>query len=84
MKQYEIRHITDLLALDEAEFARMLPDLCAWWLTAKSLQDIEGVKNKGFIWVDDGIVGVDRYQATDPETGVVTTYSIQTKGADYD
>ena len=84
MKQHEIHHITDLLTLDEAEFARMLPDLCVWWKTAKSLQDIEGVKNKGFIWVDDGIVGVDRYQATDPQTGVVTTYSLQAKGAAHD
>jgi len=83
VKQHEIHHITDLLTLDEAEFARMLPDLCVWWKTAKSLQDIEGVKNKGFIWVDDGIVGVDHYQATDPETGAVTTHSLRAKGADH-
>lgn len=83
MKRHEIHHITDLLALDEAEFARMLPDLCVWWKAAKSLQGIEGVEHKGFVWIDDGIVGIDHYQATDPKTGAVTTYSLSAKGADH-
>lgn len=79
MSRHDIKHITDLLKLDEAEFARMLPDLCVWWKVAKSLSGIEGAKNTGFVWIDDGHVGVDHLEATDPATNTVTTYSMRGK-----
>lgn len=77
MSRHDIKHITDLLKLDEDEFFRMLPDLCLWWKAAKSLADIEGAKNTGFIWFDDGHVGFDRIEMTDPATNTVTTYSMR-------
>ena len=77
MGRHSIEHITDLLKLDEDEFARMLPDLCLWWRAAKSIEGIEGTKNTGFIWIDDGKAGIDHYEATDPETGEVVMHSLR-------
>jgi hypothetical protein len=77
MKQHDIKHITDLLALDEDEFARLLPDLIVWWRAAKAIQDIDGAVNEGFVWVDDGEIGIDHYQATDPNTGKVTHHDLK-------
>jgi len=79
MSRHDIKHITDLLKLDEEEFFRMLPDLCIWWRAAKSLTDIEGAKNTGFVWIDDGVVALDHLEMTDPATGEVTTYSLRGK-----
>lgn len=75
--RHDIRHITDLLKLDEAEFARMLPDLCVWWKTTKAIQGIEGAENTGFVWIDDGHVGVDHYETTNPDTGQVTVHDLR-------
>jgi len=77
VKQHEIGHITDLLALSEDEFARMLPDLCVWWRVAKSLQGIEGATNTGFVWIDDGKTGVDHCAFTDPTTGARTIVDLK-------
>lgn len=78
-KKHEIHHITDMLKLSEDEFHRVLPDLAVWWSMAKALSDIEGVTNTGFVWVDDGVVGVDHCKITDPDTGEVTIHPVKTE-----
>jgi hypothetical protein len=77
MKQHDIKHITDLLALDEDEFVRLLPDLMVWWKAAKAIQDIDGAVNTGFVWIDDGKPGIDHYDAVDPATGNTKRISLK-------
>ena len=79
-KEHNIRHVTDMLELSEDEFHRMLPDLAVWWNMAKALSDIDGVTNTGFVWLDDGVVGVDHCKITNPETGEVAIHTVKNDG----
>lgn len=54
--EYQINGVLDILALDEQQFERFLPDLVAWYLFGKSVQAAGG-KVIGLAWVDDGKTG---------------------------
>lgn len=54
--EYEINGVLDVLALDEQQFERFLPDLVAWYFFGKKVQEAGGVVN-GLVWVDDGKAG---------------------------
>lgn len=67
-KRYEIKHINDVLTLDEEQFERFLPDFKLWFARAKEgLSQLESlakecgldnaqvcIKTNGLVWVDDG------------------------------
>lgn len=81
-KEHNITSVTDMLALSAEEFGRMLPDLVVWWHAAKAIAEIDGATNTGFTWLDDGAIGVDCCEITDPATGQFTRHPIvaQQKG----
>ena len=76
-KEHQINKITDTLDLSEDEFKRMLPDFVAWWQSAKAISARFDVKHTGFVWIDDGSVGIDNIKITDAETGEVFSRKIQ-------
>jgi len=72
VKTHRINTVADMLTMSDAEFARMLPDLCEWRRLAMVATDAEpSIEHTGFIWVDDGNVEVTHVEFTDPATGAV-------------
>lgn len=67
--RHDIKTVTDMLKLSEEEFARMLPDLVAWYSLGVDLQAL-GAEVRTFIWVDDGKPGeIHHGEITIKETG---------------
>jgi hypothetical protein len=57
-KKHELTHIKDFLKLTPEEFARMLPDLVAWYGFSKEIESVEGSEISGrLLWYDDGKPG---------------------------
>lgn len=69
--QHKIDKVADMLTLSPEEFARMLPDLCAWYEFSRSIPHIDGYESTGFIWVDDGVHEITEVQLTSKKTGEV-------------
>lgn len=73
-KEYKLSSINDLLHFDDAQFARLLPDLIAWRKVMREAMEI-GAEPQGMIWVDDEKPGqIHSVQLQIKETGEVLTY----------
>lgn len=58
-KEYDLSRVEQMAELTPEEFARMLPDLIAWFNFAKRVQRIDpSAVSHGFLWRDDGNPGV--------------------------
>lgn len=65
--QYQIKAITDLLAIPEDKVDACLADLKQWIEFARAtagLRALLGATTESFIWVDDGAVGISAIQVT--------------------
>lgn len=61
MNKYEIKAITDLLAVPEDKIDACLADLRQWIDFARETAEIRemfGAITESFVWVDDGVCGI--------------------------
>lgn len=57
-KEYDLSRVEQMAELTPEEFARMLPDLIAWFNFAKRVQRIDpSAVSHEFLWRDDGDSG---------------------------
>ena len=66
---HKLETLAQIALFSEDEFARMLPDLMAWFAFSKQAQKV-GAITTGFTWIDDANPGsISSVVITDPITG---------------